>query len=53
MFLKLSFALSNKTVCAWTNDKAEHVQFYLSLLEMFNDEEEKDGVDALLAWWNK
>ena len=48
------FALSSKAVCAWNDEEATHVQFYITLLEMLNgDSEEKDEVKDLLAWWDK
>ncbi|KAF8225163.1 hypothetical protein L208DRAFT_1408929 [Tricholoma matsutake] len=49
---QLRFALSTKAVCLWTDGEAEHVQFYNTLLDVPNGEEDKDRVEALLAWWD-
>jgi hypothetical protein len=51
--MKLWCALSEKTSCAWNNEDAEHVELYLTLLGLMNDDEEIDQVEALLAWWDR
>lgn len=51
--MQVRFALSSSAVFSRTDTVTDSERFYNSILELFDDSDEKDEVDELLTWWNK
>jgi len=51
--LQLRFALSSASIFSRSDTITDSERFYNSVLELFEDVEEKREVDDLLAWWNR
>jgi hypothetical protein len=47
------FNLTSSSVFSRTDTTTDSERFYGSILELFNDAEEKAEVDDLLLWWNR
>ncbi|KJA29576.1 hypothetical protein HYPSUDRAFT_119569, partial [Hypholoma sublateritium FD-334 SS-4] len=47
------FALSSSSVFSRTDTATDSERFYNSILEVLEDPDEADDVNALLAWWNR
>ena len=50
---QVRFALSSSSVFSRTDKTTDSERFYDSVLEYFEDVDEKEGVDELLVWWNR
>ncbi|OBZ79369.1 hypothetical protein A0H81_01032 [Grifola frondosa] len=50
---QVRFALSSSSVFSRTDTVTDSERFYNSVLEFLDDINEKEDVDALLAWWNR
>jgi hypothetical protein len=50
---QVRFALTSSTVFSRTDTTTDSETFYTSLLELLEDEDEKDEVKDLLTWWNR
>ena len=50
---QVHFALSSSPVFCRLDTVSDSERFYLSVLELFNDVEELNEVNDLLAWWNR
>jgi hypothetical protein len=51
--LQVRFALSSSPVFSRTDTSTDSERFYTSVLELFEDVEENEEVNDLLAWWNR
>ncbi|KAH6906981.1 hypothetical protein BKA70DRAFT_1372276 [Coprinopsis sp. MPI-PUGE-AT-0042] len=49
---QVRFALSSSPTFSRTDLITDSERFYGSVIEAFNDENEKENVEALLAWWD-
>jgi hypothetical protein len=49
----MRFALSSSPVFSRTDTVTDSEKFYNSILDLFEDTEEKEEVDNLLMWWNR
>jgi hypothetical protein len=47
------FALSSSSVFSRTDTQTDSERFYNSVLELFEDIEEREEVEDLLVWWNR
>jgi hypothetical protein len=47
------FALSSSSVFSRTDTSTDSERFYNSVLELFDDIEEREEVEELLVWWNR
>lgn len=47
------FVLSSSAVFSRTDTVTDSERFYNSILELFDDVEEQEEVNALLTWWNQ
>ena len=47
------FVLMSSSVFSRTDTTTDSERFYSSILELFDDIEEKAEVDDLLVWWNR
>jgi hypothetical protein len=50
---QLRFALSSTAVFSRTDTVTDSERFYNSILDFFDDVEEQQEVEGLLAWWNQ
>ncbi|KAL4079701.1 hypothetical protein J3A83DRAFT_4356436 [Scleroderma citrinum] len=50
---QVQFSLMSSPVFSHTDTVTDLEQFYNSLLELFEDPDEKQEVDELLVWWNR
>ena len=50
---QVHFSLSSSPVFCRLDTISDSERFYLSVLELFNDIEELNEVNDLLAWWNR
>lgn len=50
---QVRFALSSSPVFSRTDTITDSERFYESVLELFDDPEEIEEVNELLAWWNR
>ena len=53
LFSQARFSLSSSSVFSRTDTLTDSERFYNSILELFDDAEEKEEVDDLLVWWNR
>ena len=53
VLLQTRFALSSSSVFSRTDTSTDSERFYNSVLELFDDVEEREEVDELLVWWNR
>jgi hypothetical protein len=51
--LQIRFALVSSSVFSRTDTVTDSERFYNSILEIFEDLNEKEEVDDLLVWWNR
>jgi hypothetical protein len=47
------FALSSASVFSRTDTVTDSERFYHSVLEYFEDDDERQEVEELLVWWNR
>jgi hypothetical protein len=52
-FYQIRFALSSSAVFSRTDTTSDSERFYNSVLELFDDTDEKEEVGDLLMWWNR
>ena len=52
-WFQIRFSLMSSPVFSRTDMVTDSEQFYNSLLELFEDPDEKQEVDELLVWWNR
>ena len=50
--LQVRFALSLSPVFSRTDTATDSERFYNSVLDLFEDPEEREDVNELLTWWN-
>jgi hypothetical protein len=51
--MQVRFALSSSSVFSRTDAVTDSETFYHSLLDLFEDPDEKGEVTDLLVWWNR
>jgi hypothetical protein len=51
--LQTRFALSSSAVFSRSDMVTDSERFYSSILELFEDVEEKEEVNDLMVWWNR
>lgn len=51
--MQARFALCSLAVFSRTDLVTDSERFYDSVIEYFEDPDEKDEVEQLLAWWNR
>ena len=51
--LEVRFALSSSPVFSRTDTVTDSKRFYNSLLDLFEDVDEREEVNDLLTWWNR
>jgi hypothetical protein len=51
--LQVRFALSSSPVFSRTDTVTDSERFYTSVLDLFDDIDEKEEVNELLIWWNR
>lgn len=51
--VQVRFALSSSSVFSRTDMATDSERFYNSVLQYFEDVDEKEEVDKLLGWWNR
>ncbi|KIM76604.1 hypothetical protein PILCRDRAFT_12655 [Piloderma croceum F 1598] len=51
--LQLRFSLTSSPVFSRTDTVTDSEKFYNSIIELFNDIDEKEEVNELLTWWNR
>jgi hypothetical protein len=49
----MRFALSSSPVFSRMDTVTDSERFYNSILDLFEDAEEKEEVENLLTWWNR
>jgi hypothetical protein len=49
----MRFALSSSAVFSRTDTITDSEHFYASILDLFDDVDEKVEVEDLLVWWNQ
>ena len=52
-FLQVRFALSSSPVFSRTDLATDSERFYNSILDLFEDPDEQEEVNELMAWWNR
>ena len=52
-FFQVRFGLCSSPVFSRTDTATDSERFYNSVLDLFEDPEEKDEVNDLLVWWNR
>jgi hypothetical protein len=52
-FLQVRFALSSSPVFSRTDLATDSERFYNSILDVFDDPDEQEEVNELMAWWNR
>lgn len=50
---QVRFALTSSPVFSRSDTVTDSETFYSSILDLFDDPEEKEEVAGLLAWWNR
>jgi hypothetical protein len=50
--LQVRFSLSSSPVFSRTDLATDSERFYNSILNLFDDQDEKEEVDNLVVWWN-
>jgi hypothetical protein len=50
---QVQFALSSSPIFSWSDLATDSEQFYDSILDLFEDVDEQEEVNDLLAWWNR
>lgn len=50
---QVRFAISSSPVFSRTDTATDSETFYLSILELLEDPEEKSEVEELISWWNR
>ena len=50
---QVRFALSSSPVCSRTDTITDSERFYNTVLDLFEDVEEREEVNDLLNWWNR
>lgn len=50
---QVRFALTSSPVFSRTDTVTDSERFYNSILDVFEDPDEKQEVDALVVWWNR
>jgi hypothetical protein len=53
LFQQVRFALSSSPVFSRTDTVTDSERFYTSILELFDDADEKEEVNNLMVWWNR
>ena len=53
MLLQTRFALSSSAVFSRTDTVTDSERFYNSVLELLEDDDEKEEIQALMIWWNR
>jgi hypothetical protein len=53
VYLQTRFSLSSSSVFSRTDTSTDSERFYNSVLELFDDIEEREEVEELLVWWNR
>jgi len=51
--LQVRFALSSSPVFSRTDTSTDSERFYNSILDLFEDADEKEEVNDLIMWWNR
>jgi hypothetical protein len=51
--VQVRFALSSSPVFSRTDTVTDSERFYTSVLDLFDDIDEKEEVNELLIWWNR
>jgi hypothetical protein len=51
--LQVRFALTSSPVFSRTDTTTDSETFYTSVLDLFEDDDEKEEVQELLTWWNQ
>jgi hypothetical protein len=51
--LQVRFALSSSPVFSRTDTVTDSERFYNTVLDLFDDVEEREEVNELLVWWNR
>jgi hypothetical protein len=51
--LQVRFALSSSPVFSRTDTATDSERFYSSVLDLFEDTDEKEEVKELMIWWNR
>jgi hypothetical protein len=51
--LKVRFALSSSPVFSRTDTVTDSERFYNTVLDLFEDIDEREEVNDLLTWWNR
>ncbi|KAG2156444.1 uncharacterized protein EDB93DRAFT_1238791 [Suillus bovinus] len=51
--MQVRFALTSSPVFSHTDTVTDSERFYNSILDVFEDPDEKQEVDALVVWWNR
>jgi hypothetical protein len=51
--LQLRFSLTSSPVFSRTDTVTDSEKFYNSIIELFDDVDEKEEVNELLTWWNR
>jgi hypothetical protein len=50
---QVRFALTSSPVFSRTDTVTDSERFYNSILDIFEDPDEKQEVDDLVVWWNR
>ena len=50
---QVRFALTSSPVFSRTDSTTDSETFYTSIVDLFDDDDEKDEVRDLLTWWNR
>jgi hypothetical protein len=50
---QVRFALTSSPVFSRTDTATDSEHFYNSILDLFNNTDEQDEVNDLIAWWNR
>ena len=51
--VQIRFSLTSSPVFSRTDTVTDSERFYNSILNFFDDVDEKEEVDELLTWWNR
>lgn len=51
--LQIRFSLTSSPMFSRTDTVTDLERFYNSILDFFDDVDEKEEVDELLTWWNR
>jgi hypothetical protein len=50
---QVRFALCSSSVFSRTDTVTDSERFYSTVLDLFDDDEEREEVKDLLTWWNR